>query len=135
MTQYDVVFVLDADLPQDTITSLKADVLAMLKNVGTVHAEDDIGVMDVQPNPEKKERLYYLSVHFEHDGSKIDDLKKQLGITKGVNRSFFYKLSANEPFLLYSDVVKRVETIIDVEEERAAEAEESDDDAADQSDA
>ena len=85
-----------------------------------VQQVDDIGVLPAAyPLQGKKENthVHLVSYYLHTSPSSIVDYSKKFMYLPGMIRHFFYAMGANEAFLTYADVQKKLETVMPIKQE------------------
>lgn len=111
MKPYELVVVLKASLPADEKKALVLSIEEVLGK-GTIQATDDMGVLNAAyPLQGKKENehIHVISYYIHSDPLAIGDYTKKFAYLKGLIRHFFYAMGANEPFVTYADMQKKLE--------------------------
>ena len=116
MAKYEFVGIIDPTLSNDTIKDLKEKIKSLLWNI---EDEDDIGLLELVYPINKNDRWYFVSYLVDLDPKKVNELRDEIRLMKGVMRFFFYKMGPKDKFLKFAEVNKQFEL---TEEEKAAQA-------------
>ena len=126
MKTYELVCVIDAWLPNTEINAVKDRVVSHLERAWwEVVATDDIGLLPTAYPIRGQDQAYYLSLHIRVDAQALPELRETYGLEKGLARSAFYSMRDSQSFFTYSELTKRYEETLDIEEETQNEEEES----------
>ncbi|AKH32701.1 30S ribosomal protein S6 [candidate division SR1 bacterium Aalborg_AAW-1] len=120
MKPYELVLVIKASLGADEKTELLSTVEDIIGK-DTIKAKDDIGVVKTAYSLQgKKENthMHLVSYYIHTDPVAINNFTKQFTFVKGLLRHFFYAMKANEEFVTYADMQKKVEKILSDKEEK-----------------
>lgn len=120
MKPYELVLVIKASLWADEKTELLSTVEDIIGK-DTIKAKDDIGVIKTAYSLQgKKENthMHLVSYYIHTDPVAINNFTKQFTFVKGLLRHFFYAMKANEEFVTYADMQKKVEKILSDKEEK-----------------
>lgn len=119
MKPYELVIVLKASLPADEKKTLLSSVSDILGD--TVQKIDDIGVLAAAyPLQGKKENthVHLVSYYIHTDPKSIVEYSKKFMYLSGMIRHFFYAMGANEEFLTYTEVQKKLEDVMPAKQEK-----------------
>lgn len=111
MKPYELVVVLKASLPADEKKVLLTSIQEVLGE-GTIQATDDMGVIAAAyPLQRKKENahIHVVSYYIHANPQAIADYTKKFAYLKGLIRNFFYAMGANEAFVTYAEMQKKLE--------------------------
>lgn len=120
MKPYELVLVIKASLWADEKTELLSTVEDIIGK-DTIKAKDDIWVIKTAYSLQgKKENthMHLVSYYIHTDPVAINNFTKQFTFVKGLLRHFFYAMKANEEFVTYADMQKKVEKILSDKEEK-----------------
>lgn len=92
--------------------------MAQLKKVWwEVVATDDIGLLPTAYPIRGQDQAYYLSLHVRVDADQLPELREVYGLEKGLARAAFYSMGNTQEFFSYSQLAKRYEDTLDIQEE------------------
>ena len=114
MKPYELVLVIKAALSVDEKTAILNSIEEIVEKKH-IKQKDDIGVLkSAYFLQDKKENthIHLVSYHLELDSKKVNDYTKQFSFVKWLLRHFFYALDANEEFITYADMQKKLEKIL-----------------------
>lgn len=120
MKPYELVLVIKASLNAEEKTELLTTVEEII-GADSIKQKDDIGVLKAAyPLQGKKENTHghYVSYHLSIDPVSVNELTKKFAFVKGLIRHFFYAMGANEEFITYADMQKKLEGILATKEEK-----------------
>ena len=121
---YELVVLLHPQTSKEDLATLYAKIDSLLSD--GKKQTDDMGLMQLA-HPIAKNRLsqaHMVSYYCQLEGSKLESIKKELSITKGVVRYVFFSMWAKDVFFTYADVNKKFEKLIEEEEKKEAAIEE-----------
>lgn len=117
---YELVVLLHPQTSKEDLAMLYTKIDSLLSD--GKKQTDDMGLMQLE-HPVGKNKLsqvHMISYHCELEGSKLESIKKELSITKGVVRYVFFSMWAKDIFFTYADVNKKFEKLIEEEEKKEA---------------
>lgn len=120
MKPYELVLVIKASLNADEKTELLTTIEDLIGK-DTIKQKDDIGVLKAAyPLQGKKDNthIHLVSYYLHTDPVAINEFTKKFTFVKGLIRHFFYAMSANEEFVTYADMQKKLEKVIAEKEEK-----------------
>lgn len=118
---YELVVLLHPQTSKEELTMLYAKIDSLLSD-GKKQA-DDMGLMQLE-HPVGKNKLsqvHMVSYHCQLEPTKVESIKKELSITKGVVRHVFFSMGEKDPFFTFAEVNKKFEKLIEEEEKKEAE--------------
>lgn len=117
MKTYELVFVIDAWLPQADIDAVQTRVLGHLQTAGgVVIATDAIWLLPTAYPINGQDQAYYLSLHIQLDPNTMPELRETYGLEKWLARFAFYGMGENQQFFTYASLAKRYEATLEVAE-------------------
>lgn len=115
MKKYELVLVVKASMNVDEKTALLNSVEENFEKESILQ-KDDIGVVKSAYLLEGKKdntHVHLVSYHLQIEPTTVNALTKKFAFIKGLHRHFFYVMGDNETYITYSDMQKKVQTILD----------------------
>lgn len=113
MKQYELVCVIDASLWMTAVDDLKSSLVWLIPEL---IATDDMWLLPTAYPMWWQMQAWYVSYHIKASWDDIVLIKKELRLLKGLLKSVFYTLKSSEDFILFSDLKKSFETLVEKEE-------------------
>jgi len=112
---YELVCVLSGGLSTKDADVLKTSIE---KEIPTVVATDDMGIMPTMYPMQGHDQAYYVSYHMQATPDQVAEMKLQLRLMKGLVKSVFYAMKDTDTFLTFGALQKSFDAIVAEEEER-----------------
>ena len=120
MKPYELVLVIKASLNVDEKTELLSTIEDIIGK-DTIKQKDDVGVVKAAYALQGKKdnaHIHLVSYYLHTDPASINVFTKKFVFVKGLIRHFFYAMAANEEFVTYADMQKKVEKVLSEKEEK-----------------